>query len=81
MEKIIEPISYGQLDTFKAADVFAKTEGIIVAPETAHAVKGAMDEALKCKKSGEEKVIVFNLSGHGLLDLKGYEDYLAGRLK
>ena len=54
---------------------------VIVAPESAHAVKAAMDEAIKCREEGRKKVVVFNLSGHGLLDLKGYEDYLAGKLK
>ncbi len=56
---------------------FARTEGIVVAPETSHAVKGAIDIALQCKQKNEEKVILFNLSGHGLLDLKAYEDKLA----
>jgi len=73
--------SYSQLEVFKAAIDFSRTEGIIPAPETAHAVKAAIDEALKAKKEGRKKVIVFNFSGHGLLDLKGYDDYLYQRLK
>jgi tryptophan synthase beta chain len=60
--------------------MFARTEGLVVAPETAHAVKGAIDLALKCKEKNESKVILFNLSGHGLLDLKAYEDKLGDKL-
>ena len=59
---------------------FAATEGIIVAPESSHAIKGAIDEALAAREAGEKRVIVFNLSGHGLLDLQAYDDYLAGNL-
>ena len=69
-QKLIEAKSYNQ-----------QTEGIIVAPESAHAVKAAIDEAEIAKKSGEKRIILFNLSGHGLLDLKGYEDYLVNKLK
>ncbi len=78
---IIKPVAYKQTEVFEAAVFFARTEGIIPAPESAHAVKAAIDAALEAKKRGEKKVILFNLSGHGLLDLKGYEDYLEGRLK
>ncbi len=78
---IIKPIAYKQTEVFEAAVFFARTEGIIPAPESAHAVKAAIDVALEAKKRGEKKVILFNLSGHGLLDLKGYEDYLEGKLK
>jgi len=78
-EGLIEARSYDQLSIFKAAQMFAHTEGIIVAPESAHAVKAAIDEAKQCK--GKGKTIVFNLSGHGLLDLGGYEDFLGGKLK
>ncbi len=77
---IVEPRAYSQTEVFEAAVRFARIEGIIPAPESAHAVKAAIDEALEAKRSGEERVILFNLSGHGLLDLKGYEDYLEGRL-
>jgi len=79
--EIVKAIAHNQLETFEAGSIFAKTEGIIPAPETTHAIKSVIDEALKCKKSGEKKVIAFNFSGHGLLDLKGYEDFMEGRLK
>jgi tryptophan synthase beta chain len=59
---------------------FAKTEGIVVAPETAHAVRAAIDEALRCKQRNQSKCIVFNLSGHGHFDLSAYDAYLAGTL-
>jgi tryptophan synthase beta chain len=59
---------------------FARSEGWIPAPESSHAVRSAIVEALKAKEAGEEKVILFNLSGHGLLDLSGYEAYFAGQL-
>jgi predicted alternative tryptophan synthase beta-subunit len=60
---------------------FARAEGILPAPEAAHAIRGAVDEALRCKKEGKKKTIVFNLSGHGFLDLSAYEAYLAGKLE
>ncbi|WP_456367695.1 TrpB-like pyridoxal phosphate-dependent enzyme [Thermococcus sp.] len=78
---IVKPIAYHQNEVFQAAELFAKTEGIIPAPESAHAIKGAIDRALKAKEEGKEEVILFNLSGHGLLDLQGYEDYLDGKLE
>lgn len=78
---IIKPLAYHQTEVFEAATLFAKAEGIVPAPESAHAIKAAIDLALQVKKKGKEKVILFNLSGHGLLDLKGYEDFLEGRLK
>ena len=77
---IVEPVAYKQTEVFEAAVFFARTEGIIPAPESAHAVKAAIDVALEAKKRGEKITILFNLSGHGLLDLKGYQDYLEGRL-
>lgn len=79
--KLIEAVAVHQTPTFAAAVNFARAEGIIVAPETAHAVKVVMDEALKCKESGEAKTIVFNNSGHGHFDLAAYERYLAGDLE
>jgi len=79
-ENIIEAIAYNQNPVFEAAVKFSKCEGIIPAPESAHAVKAAMDEALKAKESGEKKVILFNLSGHGHFDLSSYESYLNGEL-
>jgi tryptophan synthase beta chain len=73
-------VAYNQNEAMDAAITFARTEGVVVAPETSHAVKGAIDIALECKQKNEAKVILFNLSGHGLLDLKAYEDKLAGKL-
>ena len=70
-----------QLGTFEAALQFARTEGILPAPESAHAIRGAIDEALDAKEKGDERVILFNLSGHGHFDLTAYEAYLAGQLK
>jgi len=79
-EKLIEAKAYGQNEIFKAGLDFAKAEGIVPAPESDHAIKAAIDEAIKCKKEKKKKVILFNLSGHGLLDLKGYDDYLHHKL-
>jgi tryptophan synthase beta chain len=73
-------VAYHQNEVFEAARTLARTEGLITAPETAHAVKCAIDEALACKKTGEAKVIAFNCSGHGLLDLSAYEAFHAGKL-
>lgn len=78
---IVKPVAYHQTEVFDAATLFAKAEGIVPAPESAHAIKAAIDIALRAKEQGEEKAILFNLSGHGLLDLKGYEDFLEGRLE
>jgi tryptophan synthase beta chain len=80
-EKIIESRSATQTDVFESNKIFAQTEGVIPAPETGHAVKVGIDEAVKCRKSGEEKNIIINFSGHGLLDLQGYDDFLEGKLK
>lgn len=70
-----------QLDVFRDALTFARSEGIIPAPESAHAISGAMDEARKCKEEGKAKTILFNLSGHGHVDMTAYTEYLAGNLK
>lgn len=78
---LIRPTSYNQLDCFAAGIQFAKAEGIIPAPESNHAVKAAIFEALKCREAGESKTILFNLSGHGNFDMQAYTDYLAGKLK
>ena len=78
---LIEAKAYDQVTVFKAAQLFAETEGVVVAPETAHVVKAVIDEAKRCKRQRKEEVIVFNLSGQGLLDLQGYEDFLEGRLE
>jgi tryptophan synthase beta chain len=76
----MEAIAYPQGKTFEAAIQFARTEGKVPAPETGHAIRAAIDEALAAKETGEERVILFNYSGHGFLDLQAYDDYLAGRL-
>jgi tryptophan synthase beta chain len=73
-------VAYNQAEIFEAAKSLAQTEGMIAAPETAHSLKFVVDEALKCKKTGEKKVIAMNYSGHGLLDLSAYEQYLSGKL-
>ncbi len=70
-----------QLETFEAGTLFARAEGIIPAPESCHAIAATIREALKCKESGEEKVILFNLSGHGLIDMSAYDQYLSGNLQ
>ncbi len=80
-DKLIEAIAYGQTACFEAAVTFAKSEGIIPAPESSHAIRGAIDEALKAKEEGRQKTIFFNLSGHGYLDLTAYADYLGGKLE
>ena len=79
-EGLIRPKAYDQLTCYKAAQTWAKTEGFICAPETSHAIAGAIDEAIKAKEEGKEKVILFNYSGHGLLDLLGYEKFLNNEL-
>ncbi len=80
-QKLIEAVAYDQKEIFEAALTFAKAEGIIPAPESAHAIKAVLNEADKCKQTGEKKVILFNLSGHGLLDLGAYEEFLEGKIK
>jgi tryptophan synthase beta chain len=77
---VIEAVNYPQLKCFEAAIVFARAEGIFVAPETSHAVCCAIDEAQAAKEEGKEKVILFNLSGHGHFDMAAYEKYMAGEL-
>ncbi len=76
----IEAVAVPQPETFEAAILFAQTEGTIPAPESAHAIRAAIDEALDAKEKGEERVILFNLSGHGLLDLAAYDAYNQGNL-
>ena len=80
-EGIVEAVAVPQLATFEAGVQFARTEGIIPAPESCHAVRGAIDEALKAKASGEPKVIFFTLSGHGHFDMVSYDKYFAGQLQ
>jgi tryptophan synthase beta chain len=77
---LIEAIAVHQLETFEAAVQFAQTEGIIPAPESAHAIRAAIDEALEAKNNGEKRIILFNLSGHGDYDMTAYQAYLSGKL-
>jgi tryptophan synthase beta chain len=77
---LIEAVAYQQVECFKAGVDFARIEGVLPAPEATHAVKGAIDEALKAKAAGEAKVILFNLCGHGHFDMQAYADYFAGKL-
>jgi tryptophan synthase beta chain len=79
-EKKMETKAYNQLEVFDAAKTFIQAEGIIPAPEPAHAIKGAIDEALRCKETGEEKVILFLLCGHGYFDMQAFDDYSSGKL-
>ncbi|HTZ40776.1 MAG TPA: TrpB-like pyridoxal phosphate-dependent enzyme, partial [Syntrophales bacterium] len=79
--KLAEPRAYNQLDTFEAGVLFARTEGFIPAPETNHAIAAVVDEARRAKEEGKEKVILFNYSGHGIIDLSAYDAYLSGKLE
>jgi tryptophan synthase beta chain len=79
-EGLITPKSVSQLEAFQAGILWARTEGVIPAPETTNALALVVQEAEKAKLEGKEKVIVFNFSGHGLLDLAGYDKYLSGGL-
>ncbi|HOO78666.1 MAG TPA: TrpB-like pyridoxal phosphate-dependent enzyme [bacterium] len=81
VEGLISPRAIHQLECYRAAVLFARSEGIIIAPETSHAVAAAIQEAEKAREEGKEKVIVFNLSGHGLMDLLGYQKYFEGQLE
>jgi tryptophan synthase beta chain len=80
-EGIIEAQAYYQNAVFEAAVLFARSEGIIPAPEAGHAVRAAVDEALKAREAGEERTILFNLSGHGYFDMAAYDSYFAGKLQ
>ena len=80
-EGYITPKAVHQKDVFTAGQMFANCEGIIPAPETCHAIAATIDEARRCKETGEEKTIVMNFSGHGLMDLKGYESFIDGSLE
>lgn len=79
-DKLMEATSVGQVDVFKAAEYFAKVEGILPAPESAHAIKAAIDEAIKCKETGEEKTILFGLTGTGYFDMVAYQRYNDGEM-
>jgi threonine synthase len=78
---LIQAVSVPQLATFDAAVKFARTEGIVPAPESAHAIRAAIDEALDAKTKGEKRVILFNLSGHGNFDMAAYQAYFSGKLE
>ena len=77
---LIEPTSFHQVECFEAAQLFAKTEGTIPAPESSHAIRAAINEAIRCRETGREECILFNLSGHGLCDLTSYDKFLSGKL-
>jgi tryptophan synthase beta chain len=77
----IDAVAVPQLATFDAAVQFARSEGIVPAPESAHAIRAAIDEALDAKEKGEKRVILFNLSGHGNFDMTAYQSYFAGNLQ
>ncbi len=78
---LIEAVDIKQLDSFEAGCLFAQTEGIVPAPESCHAISAAITEAKKCIETGEQKVILFNLSGHGLIDMASYDSYLSGNMQ
>mgnify|MGYP003528152984 CR=1 FL=1 len=80
-DKLMEAVDIKQLESFEAGCLFAKAEGIIPAPESCHAIAATINEAKKCIETGEEKVILFNLSGHGLIDMSAYDQYLSGNLQ
>jgi tryptophan synthase beta chain len=79
-EKLVEAVAFNQLEAYEAGLIFSQTEGIVPAPEAAHAIKAVIDEAKRCKKTGEKKVLLFNLCGHGYFDLHGYEEYISGKM-
>lgn len=80
-DKLMHGVDIPQLEAFDAGVLFSRTEGIIPAPESCHAIAATIREAKKCKESGEGKVILFNLSGHGLIDMTAYDSYLNGDLR
>jgi tryptophan synthase beta chain len=80
-EGLLSPLALHQLESYEAGILFAKTEGIIPAPETTHAIAAVIREAKKAKDEAKEKVILFNFSGHGLMDLTGYDKFLNGQLQ
>jgi tryptophan synthase beta chain len=78
---LIEPAAFHQIECFEAAKLFAATEGTIPAPETSHAIRGAINEAIRCRETGEEKCILFNFSGHGLCDMASYDRFFSNKLE
>jgi tryptophan synthase beta chain len=79
-EGVLDARAYNQVESFEAAMLFARTEGILPAPEPAHAIKAVIDEALKCKQTGEEKTLLFLLCGHGHFDMQAYDDFIDNKL-
>ena len=79
-DKMMEAVDIDQIESFDAGTLFAAAEGIIPAPESCHAIAATIREAKKCIETGEEKTILFCLSGHGLIDMSAYDQYLAGNL-
>ena len=79
-ERLIAPRAYPQVEAMDAAHLFTRAEGLLPAPETAHALKAVIDEAVKCRETGEEKTILMLFSGHGFFDMSAYEAYLKGQL-
>ena len=77
----MEAVDIEQKDSFAAGVLFARTEGIIPAPESCHAIAATIQEALKCKETGEQKTILFNLSGHGFVDMAAYDQYFSGEMQ
>ncbi|HVB47055.1 MAG TPA: TrpB-like pyridoxal-phosphate dependent enzyme, partial [Burkholderiales bacterium] len=77
---LLEARAYKQVEVFAAGVQFARTEGILPAPEANHAVKGAIDEAIRCREEGKSRTILFNLCGHGHFDMQAYMDYFSGKL-
>jgi tryptophan synthase beta chain len=80
-EGIVKSKAYNQIETMEAGVQFTRTEGIVPAPEPSHAIKAVIDEAQRCKETGEEKTILFLLCGHGYFDMQAYDDYLSGKLQ
>ena len=79
-DKMMEAVAVEQTSVFEAAEMFARVEGILPAPESSHAIRVAIDEAMKCKETGEEKTIVFGLTGTGYFDMVAYEKYNNGEM-
>ena len=80
-DKMMHGVDIPQLGTFESGILFARTEGIIPAPESCHAIAATIREAKRCKESGEQKTILFNLSGHGLIDMPSYDRFISGDLQ
>jgi tryptophan synthase beta chain len=78
---LLEAVAYHQTECFAAGVLFARHEGIVPAPEANHAVKGAIEEALRCKREGKSETILLNLCGHGHFDMAAYQNYFSGNLK